>query len=359
MNRKFFDDLYVNSELKLVAYRSIKFTHKAVSSVKTTPEMQRAFDERVKPYWKKYGINVSIEPQKFYTFGNPEKFDPRYIPNDLWVSKIVPHFNSLLFAQGFQDKCLHNLLFPGIKRPESLVKNVNGIFYDDELNLMTREQAKQVLMSYPERFIVKPSVGSSQGRGIQFFNGPELTDDKVEALFSQYKNKNFVIQKLVKQHPDMAKFHEKSLNTVRVITFLYKNQVLVLSAVVRIGGGDSEVDNVSRGGYQCNILPDGHLEKMAYTRMGGKRVFVEKDDKGLVFGEQVIPSFDKIIEAVKKQASRTGHFRIVGWDIAVDAEGDPVFIEYNCNPGQNQMTSGPSFGDLTTEVLDEVFGKKG
>ena len=48
--------------------------------------------------------------------------------------------------------------------------------------------------------------------------------------------------------------------------------------------------------------------------------------------------------------------RIVGWDIAVDEEGDPVFIEFNCNPGQNQMTYGPTFGDYTDEVLEEVFG---
>jgi hypothetical protein len=156
----------------------------------------------------------------------------------------------------------------------------------------------------------------------------------------------------------MAKFHEKSINTVRVISFLYKDEVHILSTVVRIGGGDNEVDNVARGGYQCNILPDGHLDRVAYTKRANKRVFVEQDDKGMVFGEQVIPSFSEIIATVKREASRMGHYRIIGWDIAVDETGSPVFIEYNCNPGQNQMTSGPTFGDLTTEVLDEVFGKR-
>lgn len=359
MDRSLFDNLYVGLELQLVAHRSRKYIHKGASSVKTTPEMTKVFNEKVRPYWKKYGFNVSIDPQKFYSFGDPAKFDERFIPNDIWVTKIVPYFNSLLYAPGFQDKCLHNLFYPDFKRPETLVKNVNGVFYDDQLHLMSREQAKKILMDYPGRFIVKPSVGSSQGRGIQFANGFEMTSEKLDELFKYYHNKNFVIQKLVKQHPGMAKFHEKSINTVRVITFLYKDQVHVLSTVIRIGGGDSEVDNVARGGYQCNILPSGYLDKYAYTKKGGKRTFVEKDDKGMVFGEQCIPNFDKLIEKVKLEASRMGHYKIIGWDIAVDESGDPVFIEYNCNPGQNQMTSGPTFGDLTTEVLDEVFGKKG
>lgn len=359
MKRKFYDDLYVNTELWLVAHHSNQYIHKGASAIQTTPEMKKVFRERIRPYWKKYGINVSIDPQKFYSFGDPAKFDERYIPNNIWVTKVVPHFNSLLYATGFQDKCLHNLFFPDVKRPETLVKNVNGVFYDDQLHLMTRTEAKQILMDYPGRFIVKPSVGSSQGRGIQFFNGNELTDQAAEELFKGYHSKNFVIQKLIRQHPGMAKFHAQSINTVRVITFLYQDEVHILSTVVRIGGGDNEVDNVARGGYQCNILPDGHLDRLAYTKKGGKRVFVDRDDRGMLFGEQVIPCFDKIIEMVKLEASRLGHYRIIGWDIAVDDTGSPVFIEYNCNPGQNQMTSGPSFGDLTDQVLDEVFGRAG
>lgn len=356
MDRKFFDDLYVNSELKVVAHRSNKYIHNGASSVPTTAEMKQVFNSKIKPYWAKYGIKVSIDPQKFYSFGDISKFDCRYIPNNIWVTKIVPYYNSLLYAPGFQDKCLHNLFFAGMKRPETLVKNVAGVFYDDQLNLMTREQAKEILKN-SDRFIVKPSVGSSQGRGIAFYNGNEMNDTELDEMFASHNNRNFVIQKLLKQHPGMAKLHEKSVNTVRVISFLHNDEVHILSTVVRIGGGDSEVDNVARGGYQCDILPDGHLSPLAYTKKGGKRIFVTEDDKGMVFGEQVIPSFDKIIESVKREASRMGHYKLIGWDIAVDAEGDPVFIEYNCNPGQNQMTSGPTFGDLTDEVLDEVFGK--
>ena len=358
MNRAFFDNLYVNSELELVAIRFKKYVNKSVKDIPTTKEMKKRFKEEVKPYWKKYGINADISYQKYYSMGNVDKFDKRLIQNDLWVKKIVPHYNSLLYAPGFQDKCLHNLFFPNVKRPETLVKNINGVYYDDQLNLLTEEEAIAILLNYGERFIVKPSVGSSQGRGIHFYNSNELTEEKVREIFAYYHNKHFVIQKLLKQHPDISRLHAESVNTIRVVTFLFHNEVRVLSTIIRIGNGSNEVDNVAAGGFQVNINPDGTLQKMAYTSRNGKHVFTEKDDNGLVFEGYQLPSFERVVETAKKMASTLGHFRIVGWDMAVDAEGDPVMIEFNCNPGQNQMTFGPTFGEFTDEVLDEVFGKK-
>ena len=67
-----------------------------------------------------------------------------------------------------------------------------------------------------------------------------------------------------------------------------------------------------------------------------------------------------------RTASRTGHdpgrrmahFRIIGWDIAVDRAGEPVLVEFNAPPGQMQGTNGPIFGDLTDAVLEEVFGRR-
>ncbi len=357
MNRKFFDDLYVKGELWVVARRSKKYIHSGAKKTKTTPEMKRVFKEKIVPYWKNYGVKVSIDPQKFYSFGDPAKFDPRYIPNNLWVTRIVPYFNSLLYAPGFQDKCLHNLFFPDMKRPETVVKNVNGVYYDDDLHLLTLEEAIDRMQAV-DRFIVKPSVGSSRGRGIRFYNGSEMSREELAAIENEYGHKNFVIQKLVKQHADMAALNDSSLNTLRVVSFLYKGQVHILSTAVRIGGAGSLVDNVSAGGYQCDVGPDGRLVEYAYTKRGGKRTFKNTDEKGMRFADMVIPSYDKILETVRREAARMGHYRIIGWDIAVDESGEPVFIEYNCNPGQNQMSSGPTLGDLTEEVLDEVFGRK-
>lgn len=39
-------------------------------------------------------------------------------------------------------------------------------------------------------------------------------------------------------------------------------------------------------------------------------------------------------------------------------DGTPIFIEMNFLPDQNQFASGPTFGDLSDKVFEDVFIKK-
>ena len=80
---------------------------------------------------------------------------------------------------------------------------------------------------------------------------------------------------------------------------------------------------------------------------------------GLHFGGAVVPCYDKVRETALELAKKTPYHHYVAWDFAVDETGDPVLIEYNVHvPGQNQETSGPTFGDITDEVLAEVYGRR-
>ena len=49
------------------------------------------------------------------------------------------------------------------------------------------------------------------------------------------------------------------------------------------------------------------------------------------------------------------YFDIIGWDFAVDENGEPVCIEYNVMPEPNQISCGPTFGELSEEVFKDVF----
>lgn len=65
---------------------------------------------------------------------------------------------------------------------------------------------------------------------------------------------------------------------------------------------------------------------------------------------------------VKFCHERMGHFRLVLWDVAIDEHGIPVLIEANLRNGEcdfHQFNNGPLFGELTDQVLGEVFGRKG
>ena len=65
-----------------------------------------------------------------------------------------------------------------------------------------------------------------------------------------------------------------------------------------------------------------------------------------------IPSYDRVLETIKKNHKYLPYFKIIGWDFAIDREGEPVLIEFNVSPEQNQLTCGPTFGKLTDQILE-------
>ena len=156
-------------------------------------------------------------------------------------------------------------------------------------------------------------------------------------------------------HILLANVEVDGIVAVRAADTFFEGEVHVLSAIVRMGGGEARVDNVTSGGMQCGLQMDGQCHSLACTK---KRNWVDRSPDGTVFAGTKIPAFDKILQIVIKEHIRFPHFRLIGWDFSVDREGEPVFIEYNVCPGANQMTCGPTFGDLTDRVLEDVLVKK-
>lgn len=354
--RPLYDKLYIAVETHILAFQETALAKKQAKTVPLNPALKDGYNKVIRPYWKQFRIR---RPKRFWfrLFCNEARpFDPRYIPEACWYRDIVPHYNNLLFAKALQDKCLHNILFPDVKRPDTLVKNIAGVFYDDTLNLLTREEAS-LRCCGAGRILIKPSVGSGRGHGIRFFDSDSLTPEEVLKLFDSY-GKNFIVQKKMAQHETLAALNPNSLNTIRVVTFLHKNQVHILTAILRVGGGSNEIDNTSQGGYKSTILPDGRLSTYGTTNIHGRTEYVDTYPNGMRFEDVVIPSYDRIKELVCKQASRMAHFKIIGWDVAVDPNGNPMLIEYNVIPAQGHGTGGPVFGNLTDEVLEEVYGRR-
>ena len=354
--RELYDRIYVGLDTLYLAWTSGWDARRRARTLPPKENLDRDYREKVKPYWRQFNAPM---PKKFWyrSYGPAsEPVDPRYIPYDIWVRRIVPHYNTLLFATALQDKCLHNLFVPDIQRPVTVVKSIGGVFCDDELSLLTREEAL-ARCRRPGRFIIKPSVGSGGGANIRFFDGGALSDDELIELLRQY-GKNFIVQEKLSQHEVLAAFNPRSVNTLRIYTFLFRNEVHILSVILRVGGGSNEVDNVSQGGYQCTVLEGGRLEPTAITKRGKGWVHVDQTASGVRFADVTIPNYERILDTVRAAAAKMLHFRILGWDIAVSPEGEPVLVEYNVIPDQSQATCGPAFGGLTDEVLEEVFGRR-
>lgn len=313
------------------------------------------YKKAVKGFWKKY---TKVSPKWAWYYASKNGImDPRYIPNTLIYTKIDQHFNNRKIGYGFNDKNYYSLIFPDIRQPEVLARNIGGTFVDANYNLISVESILSLISGHNE-VICKPSLESGSGRSIQFWN--TVNDVNVIRSFLNDKTEiDYIIQKIIEQHEDLNKVHSTSVNSLRIVSILMHEGVHILSSNLRMGVDTGRVDNVTAGGISCGINEDGTLKKYATSYYTGDKF--EQHPQGLVFEGFKVPAYNKAVALVKKAHPLIPHFRLVSWDIAIDKEGEPVLIEANMRKGGinlNQFNNGPLFGDLTERVLDEVFEKK-
>ena len=308
--------------------------------------------EKVKEFWEPFGIKPNKLWYHLYCDGQGG-FDPRYIPDTMWDSKILRYFNNLNWSGAYADKCAYDLLFPDLNRPRTIAKNSCGRYYDGNLHVVSREEAMELCLK-EDSFIIKKATFSTHGDSIRVFHKEEITRDNIQTLFDDY-DKNFVVQEVVQQHPYLEGLNASSLNTLRIITFFFREQCHVLSAQLRIGVKGAFIDNYSSGGFACSVKDDGTLNERAVSKAKG---WAYEHPNGFAFKDIKVPFFEDVVNVAKQEHEKIPHLNIIGWDFAVGKDGRPIFIEMNAIPGQNQNGSGPTFGDLTEEVLRDVFVEK-
>ena len=352
----FFDGIETFAANNISTFQEKKYLRNNIDkSVKLTSEQKKEIEQFWSPYTK-----VSSDWALYYSAKNG-RFDPRYIPNTLYYTKIDQHFNARKLGYGFNDKNYYSMIFSDIPQPTVLVRKINGMVYDEDYQQISIEDAMSRITSEDE-VICKPSQETGSGRGIRFFERKDT--EAIRSFLTDKSFDDYIVQALVKQHPDLDKVHKGSLNTYRICSLLMEDGVYILSGVLRMGVGSSKVDNATAAdnakydGMTCGIDSEGKLKKYAYGYYTGERH--EKHPDGLVFEGFQLPSYDKAIALIQKAHPRIAHFRLVSWDIAIDENGEAILIEANMRKGGinfHQFNNGPLFGDLTERVLNEVFAK--
>lgn len=351
--RKKWDDLNLKVES---VFRKRKYRKNAKIRLKRMNggfNCDKEYKEIILPYWEKYGYKPAKYWYQIFCEAD-QKVDPHYIPDDLYYGEMIPYFSNSQFRRFGEDKCYHDIWFSDVKRPETICKNIAGVYYNQSMNPISFDEAISLAIDFKDECLIKPSIDSGEGRLIKFYT-PETIDKKeLENDFTEM-GANFIMQAVVKQHEMLSKLNPSSLNTIRVVSFFFEGEVHILSCILRVGAPNAKVDNVGAGGYACPIQMDGQLNAKAVNR---KAEWVEKNSTGVKFADIKIPEFDKIVDTVKFAHTRLAHFKLIGWDMSVDVKGEPVLIEYNTCPGANQISCGPTFGELTDRVLDEFFNKR-
>lgn len=218
-------------------------------------------------------------------------------------------------------------------------KNEFNTFFDEYVHrkwLYSNDMKKSDFMKLIENtdsIIIKP-MNSQEGFGIQKLSTKEIDYTN---LFDSLKTDKYMIEETVVQDNAMN-FGNASLNTIRIITFVGNDdKVHIIRAGLRVGIGDSIVDNFTQGGVLYNIdVSTGIIIHPGISHTSDDIIYHPGTDiKMLGLG---IPKWDEVVLTVQKAASQIPQVRFIGWDIAITSS-DIELIEGNHNPGLFTMES--------------------
>lgn len=307
---------------------------------------EKAFATKMYMLWQ-YTMGrllLNAGKQEFFRFHLYEKncYGKKQIITETRKKKFIQSVNDMKKGEIFADKA-------------QFVKRFAPYIGRDTMDM--REATEEAFFSFASkhnRFFVKPADGYF---GIGAYIAECDSEEKTRALFEEMKGKNILIEELIKQHPELRKFNESSVNSFRVVTFLRADNtpVLIDGAAIRIGRKGKNADNFHHHGIGAKIdLETGIVCTKGIDR-DGIRYVIHPDSGAQIVGFKV-PHWDEIVAMVKKAAMEVPEVRYVGWDVAITDDDRILLIEGNdkADPDLAQMSDGVGAWPEFHKYLQEV-----
>lgn len=313
----------------------------------------------IEKFWSKYKFALTPPLECFKTYFNRTgQFDPRFITYR-FRKMFDNDFSPERYRYALQDKGYLPKIFSKGRQPKTLVRKIGAVILDTDYNNIDLNKAAEICYDYisnGDEIVIKANSSSGGGNSLVFVKDKELKE--VKKILQNYKT-DYTIQEVIKQHEVMSALNCSTVNTVRLTTFLLKDKVVALAALIKVGNKDVRVDNYKHGGHMIGIdLTTGRTLDWAldinYSKVKELPTGVDLSNNGVE-----VPYFKELVDMAIKCHYEIPRIRMVGWDIAIDEKG-PVIIENNfsCDFRMHQVLTGPIFGEYTEEVLDEFLLKK-
>lgn len=234
-------------------------------------------------------------------------------------NEIIKRFNDKSSFHKFENKNEFNEIFNQYLKRNWMILNDSNY------------ESFEKFFKENKSIIVKP-VNGEGGHGIQKFVFDESTDCK-KIYDDLISNNLLLVEECIKQHPDINRLYDKSVNTMRMFTFYKDGQAYFLQAIFKIGN-NGVVDNFSSGGMYTYVDDSGTVYVDAIDR-NDNIYSVHPITHQKIVGFKV-PMFKEAVDLVETCAKIVPEIAYVGWDVAISEDG-PVIVEGNCFPGVYQV----------------------
>lgn len=269
-------------------------------------------------------------------------FKEGWIPDNYYVTHVVPKLSGA-YGDVSYLKPLNYRIFGSESFPD-LGSHVNGMFFDREYKIIPDRKVRPALFAKNSKIVFKVD-SSEQGVGVFFFDENSFSLDEIR------NRGNGVFQGFIRQHALLAGFANDSVATLRITTYADQQGVVSPRACyLRLGSGsDTHVQSRSHIRVPIN-LADGRLFDLGYTA-DWLQVDAHPTSRER-FAGKTIPSFQACVDRVSDLHRKVSFVRCVGWDVAIDANGQPQVMEWNGGHNDikfSEATQGPCFADLHWE----------
>ena len=277
---------------------------------------------RIDVWYEKYGLVLDNYYFHRWYYEVTGSFSPSCVSEPVMNGQIITRFNDLRLSMAWADKSYHDQRFRSafIATPHTILRNINGIFYDSNYNWLNLREA-QIMLEKEDNVISKPSIDSWGGKNVKLYT----SKDGILSILDDYPS-NYIVQRVVEQHDILRELNPTSVNTFRIMSWFNDGEVYILAAMLKVGAPGSFVDNVEAGGFAFCVKEDGTVAGPGRNKIGR---IVEGTDKMIRDSNAFVKYYEKIIASVKELHPQLPHFGIIAWDISIDKKGVPVLIEYN------------------------------
>jgi hypothetical protein len=252
--------------------------------------------------------------------------------------KIERRFNDPEYASKFNNKHEFNLVFSEfISRKWIYAPNADKKEIMDFLNAV-------------DKVVIKPTALSA-GEGIYVLESTKI--EGVNAFCKELKERAYLIEEFITQHPEIARLNPSTVNTVRIYTLIdNQGKCKIIFAALRVGGANSFVDNFHGGGVGYVIDLDSGVIKQPGVDIAGNEYICHPSSGVLMVGFR-IPEWERLKDFVLRAAAVFPRSRYIGWDVAVTPNGFEM-VEGNYMADPNFLQSLDKVGKY--KVFKEAMG---
>lgn len=277
---------------------------------------------------------------KFYTLVNNGEFKKGWLPSDYYYLEVLPYLNHH-YKYIAQVKTLSARIIGNQYLPDKFYF-INGQWYDVYYKKVDKNKISDFLTTSPLFYKLDDS---NRGKGVYKLDSTNFHQMNFEKLGSG------VLQEAVRQHSFFDQFNPDNVATIRMTTVLNElGEPSIKGSYLRIGR-KKETHVQAHNSIRVSINKDGLLSKECMDADWIR--YPSHPDSGASFEGKIIPHYQDAVTIIMGMHKQIPNFRIIGWDIAIDVNGEVKILEYNTNHPAirySEASDGPHYYSLIEEM---------